>query len=77
VVLTTHLLLVLIFEWVGAIPPPPNCACIGMPWFDLKFIEIYVLYGCGTWSFKRGKICKLKGFENRVARVVFELRRKK
>jgi hypothetical protein len=76
-VLIAHLLLVLICEWVGAIPPPPLCAGIGMPWFDLNLIEINVLYGCGTWSFKRGEICKLRGFEKRVVRVVLELKRKK
>jgi len=25
-------------EWVGAITPPPFCACISMSWVDLYFI---------------------------------------
>ena len=35
VVLTTDLLLVSGCELVGAIPPPPFCACIGMLWGNL------------------------------------------
>jgi len=32
VVLTSHLLLLLGFNWVGTVPPPPFCACMGMSW---------------------------------------------
>jgi hypothetical protein len=36
-VLITHLFLVLGWHWVGAIPPPPLCAYIGMSWDDFTF----------------------------------------
>jgi hypothetical protein len=64
------------YEWVGALPPSPLCASVSMSWCDLNLIEICVFYGCETWSFKRGKICKLSGSEDRVVRIVFEIRKK-
>ena len=40
---TTDLLLVPGYELVGAIPPPPLCAGIGILWGDLRFIK-YIIH---------------------------------
>ena len=42
VALTTHPHLAPGYDWIGAIPQPPFCDCVGMSWSDLYCTYIYV-----------------------------------
>jgi hypothetical protein len=49
---TTHLLVVLGCEWVGAILPLPPSACIGMSWVDLYIYMMFEMVLCVCcWRF--------------------------
>jgi len=52
VVLTSQLLLLLGFNWVGIVPPPPVCACIGMSTGDL-YLYSYVPTFCRAMLWDR------------------------